>query len=55
MKAISDQTKPVLTVAKDDEGKKKKITYSKVIVPKQVGLIIPRGPFLNLEWFVEGE
>lgn len=21
-------------------------------MPKQVGLIIPRGPFLNLEWFV---
>ena len=32
--------------------RKKKITYSKAIVPKQVGLIIPRGPFLNLEWFV---
>lgn len=32
-----------------------KITYSNVIVPKQAGLIIPRGPRLKLEWFVEVE
>lgn len=46
---FKDQTKPVLTAAKYERKKK---TYSKVILPKQVGLIIPRGPFLNLERFV---
>lgn len=46
----SDQTSFWLLQTKKRE--KKKITYSKVIMPKQVGLIIPRGPFLNLEWFV---
>lgn len=42
----SDQT------SSDCCKRRKKITYSRVIMPKQVGLIIPRGPFLNLEWFV---
>lgn len=42
---LKNQTKPVLTVAKEEKKKKRNITYSKVIVPKQAGL---RGPRLKL-------